>query len=186
MCWTVIREKCPGSSFLTVKRPLITTSYFDVMTERKFDLKLIPKFDGSASGPSVVKWMEKAELVWKMCQVKHMELIIPLRLMGCAFTVFQQLKEEDKRDFDQIKAALYTAFAGDGFMAFDQVVEQRLHHGELVDVYLAELRWLSVLFWGISDQGLACVFVRGLLDQVKSLLRASTHLDGLSIDQLLA
>ena len=129
------------------------------MTEGKFDLKLIPEFDGSASGLSVVEWMEKAELVCKMCQVKHMEFIIPLRLMDGAFTIFQQLKEEDKRDFDWIKAALCTAFAVDGFMAFDQFVNRRLHHGESVDVYLAELRRLSVLFEGISDQGLACVFV---------------------------
>ena len=61
------------------------------MTEGKFDLKLIPEFDNSASGSSVVEWMEKAELVCKMYQVKHMELIIPLRLMSGAFTVFQQL-----------------------------------------------------------------------------------------------
>ena len=158
LCWTVICEKCPGSSFLTVKQPLITTSYFSIMTEGKFDLKLILEFDGSASGPSIIKWMEKAELVCKMCQVKHMELIIPLRLMGGAFTVFQQLKEEDKRDFERIKAALYTAFAVDGFMAFDQFVERWLHHGNLVDVYLAELRRLLVLFGGISDQGLACTW----------------------------
>ena len=65
------------------------------MTEGKFDLKLIPEFEGSAS---VVEWIEKAELVCKMCQGKHMELIIPLRLMSGALTVFQQLKEEDKRD----------------------------------------------------------------------------------------
>ena len=45
--------------------------------------------------------------------------------------------------------------------------------------------WHSVLFGGISDQGLACAFVRGLPDRVKSLLRASTRMDVLSIDQLL-
>ena len=106
--------------------------------------------------------------------------------MGGAFTVFQQLKEEDKRDFDRIKAALYTAFAMVGFMAFDQFVKRRLHHRELVDVYLAELRRLSVLFGGVIDQGLACVFMRGLPDWVKSLLHVSTCMDGLSIDQLLA
>ena len=64
------------------------------------------------------KWKEKAELVCKMCQVKHIGFIIPLRLIGGAFTVFQQLNEEDKRDFDQIKATLSTAFATDGFMTF--------------------------------------------------------------------
>ena len=176
----MIREKCPGSSFLTVKRPLITTSYFVIKTEGKFE------FDSSASEPSVVEWMEKAELVCKMCQVKHIELAIPLRLMGGAFIVFQQLKEEDKRDFDQIKDALHTTFATDGFMTFDQFVKRRLHHGESVDVYLAVLRRLSVLFGGISDQGLVCALVRGLLKRVKSLLHVSTRMDGLSIDQLLA
>ena len=78
-----------------------------------------------------------------------MELIIPLRLMDGAFVVFQQFKEEYKRDFDWMKAALYTGFAADGFMAFDQ-------------------------------------FVWWLPDRVKSLLCASTRMDGLSIEQLLA
>ena len=88
--------------------------------------------------------------------------------MGGAFAVFHQLKEEDKREFDRIKAALYTAFVADRFMAFDQFAERRLHHGESVDVYQAELRRLLVLFGGISDQGRACAFVRRLLDRVKS------------------
>ena len=48
-------DKYPGSSFLTVKQTLITTNYFGVMTDEKFDLKLIPEFDGSASRPLVVE-----------------------------------------------------------------------------------------------------------------------------------
>ena len=51
------------------------------MTEGKFDLNLISEFNSSASGPLVVKWMEKAELVCKMCQMKHQVL---LRFMGDA------------------------------------------------------------------------------------------------------
>ena len=43
------------------------------ITEGKFDLKLIPEFDSSASGPSVVEWIEKADLICKMGQVKHPE-----------------------------------------------------------------------------------------------------------------
>ena len=95
-------------------------------------------------------------------------------------------RKKIKKDFDRIKAAQYTAFAVDGFMASDQFVDRWVHHGESVDVYLGELRRLSVLFGEISDQGLACAFVRGLPDRVKSLLRVSTRMDGLSIDQLLA
>ena len=65
--------------------------------------------------------------------------------MGGAFISFQQLMEEDKRDFNWINAALYTAFAADGFMAFDQFVERWLHHGESVDVYVAIAEAFSVV-----------------------------------------
>ena len=43
------------------------------MTEVKFELKLIAGFNGFVSGPSVVEWMENAELVCKMCQMKYPE-----------------------------------------------------------------------------------------------------------------
>lgn len=69
-----------------------TTSYFvlpiSIMLEGKFNMKLIPGFDGLASGLSVVKWVEKSELVCKMCIVKHLEHIISLRLLGGAFGVY--------------------------------------------------------------------------------------------------
>lgn len=64
-------------------------------------------------------------------------------------------------------------------MAYEQFTEPRLHRGESVDVYLAVLRKLAVLF------GLACAFIRGLLEQVKGLLRASTRMDALAIALLL-
>ena len=68
------------------------------MTEGKFDLKLIPEFDSSPSGPSMVAWMEEAELVCKMRQMKHPEHS-PLKA-----DVYQQLKEEEKGDFSLIKS----------------------------------------------------------------------------------
>lgn len=46
------------------------------------------KFDGSAFGPSAVEWIEKAELVCTMCQVKCSEHVVPLRLMSGAFVVY--------------------------------------------------------------------------------------------------
>ena len=68
--------------------------------------------------------------------MKHMEHIVLLRLMGNAFAVYQQLKEED---FSQIKSVLCTAFVTDGFLANEQFVKQCLCPGESVDIYLAEL-----------------------------------------------
>ena len=72
--------------------PSWSISYFGNNDSREvWPQKNIPKFNGSASG-SVVNWMEKAELVYKMCQMKHLEHIVPLRLMSGVLTVYQQLK----------------------------------------------------------------------------------------------
>ena len=49
-----------------------------------------------------------------------------------------------------------------------------------------ELRRLSVLFGGMSYWDSACVFVWGLSDKAKCLLRTLTQMDNLSIDQLWA
>ena len=75
---------------------------------------------------------------------------------------------------------MYTAFVVDGFLAYEQFAEQHLCPGESVDVYLAELQRLSVLFGGMSDSGMMCVFVLGLQDQVKHLC-TSARMDYLSI-----
>ena len=69
-----------------------------------------------------------------------MGTVLPLRLTGGAFAVYQQLTEEDKRDSGKIKLALRTAFAVDSFTAYELFVSQRLQPGETVDVLLAELR----------------------------------------------
>lgn len=70
------------------------------MTEPKFDLKLIPEFDGLASGLPLVEWIEKLELVCRLCGVKSLEHMIPLRLTGRAFAVYQQLDDKAKSDVD--------------------------------------------------------------------------------------
>ena len=48
----------------------------------RFDLKLIPEFDGSPTSSSVVEWVEKAKCVCKLFRIKESALVIPLRLMS--------------------------------------------------------------------------------------------------------
>lgn len=38
--------------------------------DSKFDLKLIPEFDRSATSLSIVEWVEKVEPIWRMCSLK--------------------------------------------------------------------------------------------------------------------
>ena len=81
----------PGSSLREIIHPK-TTSYIGIMGDR-FDLKLIPEFVGSTP---VHDWVEKAEQHCLLSGVKNIEHVIPLRLSGGAFTVYQQLSAEKK------------------------------------------------------------------------------------------
>ena len=148
------------------------------------ELRLIPEFSGDAT-QNVVEWLEKAELVCNLRGIAHLESVIPLRLTGGAFAVYQQLPDADKRDSGKITKALRTAFAVDSFTAYEQFVGRRLQPGETVDVFLAELRRLAVPFGGLSDKMLACAFVAGLPDTVKQLLRAGSRMDELPLAHIL-
>ena len=92
--------------------------------------------------------------------------VVPLRLTDGAFVVYQQLAETDKENFNRIREALLKAFAFDAFVAYEQFVTRKLKHGEAVDVYLAELRRLSILIGGLPDRAIACAFVAGLPEEV--------------------
>jgi len=149
------------------------------------ELRLIPEFGGGGS-QDVVEWLDKAGLVCELRGILRPETVIPLRLTGGAFAVYQQLPPDDKKDFGKIKQALYTAFAADSFVAYEQFIARKLQPGETVDVFLAELRKLATFLCGLPDIVLSCAFVAGLPDAVRQLLRASCRMDMLTIEQLLA
>ena len=150
----------------------------------RFDLKLIPEFDGSPTGPSVVEWFEKAECICRLCKIKKTTLVIPLRLRKGAYAVYQQLG--DDAGLEEIKQALYAAFGADPFVTWRRFTKWRLDPGETVDVYLANLRRLATLFGGVNDRILGCNFLVGLPDDASRLLQASSKLNELRLDKLLA
>ena len=139
----------------------------------KFDLRLIPKFDSSPMGLSVIKWFEKAKQVCKLFRIKEPSMVIPLRLTKGAYVIYQQLG--DDVNLEEIKRALYTAFETDSFIAWKQFVGQQLN-----------LRRFVVPFGRATDGILEYTFLAGLLDDVSQLLQASLRWDELGIDKLLA
>ncbi|CAM1324825.1 Uncharacterised protein r2_g3371 [Pycnogonum litorale] len=114
------------------------------------ELRLIPEFDGSAA-QSVVDWFDRAELVCRLRGLNRLECVIPLRLAGGAFAVYQQLPTADRGDIARIKEALYAAFAPDSF-AYEQFISRKLRTGESVDVFLAAIRGLSLPLGGLSEK----------------------------------
>lgn len=147
------------------------------------ELRLIPDFSGE--GPSVQEWLEKVELVCELRGIKNVEKIIPLRLTGHAFAVYQQLCKKDKDDLDAIKSALIGAFGIDQFTAYDMFVGRHLGAGESVDVYLADLRKLASAFGGASERLLSCAFVAGLPEATKRMLKAGARIETMTLTDIL-
>ena len=160
------------------------TSYklFRQLIMSSFDLKLIPEFDGTGD---VVDWIEKVEMVCNLHQpAADSVTVIPLRLKGGASAVYRQLPEVDRREAVKVKAALRRAFAADKYTAYEKFSARRLHTGESVDVYLADLQQLCTLFGGMSEEGLGCAFVAGLPDSVKQMLRAGARMESLTLSEV--
>ena len=105
----------------------------------------------------MVEWLE--ELVYSLSGGKWFDYVIPLGLTRRVFVVYQQLTKDKKFDAVQIKEALVTAFVTHKFIAYDQFETCILLPGETINVYLADLQKKSVLFGGIPDSVMACIFV---------------------------
>ena len=151
-----------------------------------FDSKLIPLFDGTDTRQSVVEWGEKAELECRLSGVKNIECVVPMRLLGGTYAVSQQLSEEKRPDFACIKDVLYTAFSLNPVTAYKQFAAHRLHPGEMVDVFFAELCKLTTRFGGMTERGLVCTFIAGLPEHAEKLLQATIRVDNLPISEILA
>ena len=72
------------------------------MSESSLDLRLIPEFGGSPV-ESVTEWLEKLELICRLRNVTDLQTVIPLKLTGGAFAVYQHLSDEKKKDVGEVK-----------------------------------------------------------------------------------
>ena len=78
-----------------------------------------------------------------------------------------------------------TAFVLDKFTEYEKFEARVLHPGE-TDLYLADLQILSILFGGMPESMMVCLFGQGLAGPVKRLLRSSSRMDDMSLEELLA
>ena len=149
-----------------------------------FDSRLIPEFGGD-NAADIVEWFTRAEVLCKHHGV-DLALVLPARLTGGAFAVWLQMPEHHRRSAEAVRNALYNAFAMDPLAAYDAYTSRRLQPGESVDVYLADLRRLATLYGGVPDRALACAFIAGLPDTVRSTIRAGTRAESLELVGIVA
>ena len=120
----------------------------------------------------VCVWLNKFNLAAKLQGVEDIAKVLPLLLGGSAFAVYDQLSDEAKANGVKIEDALLHAFAMDRFSAYDAFRVRSLRQGEVVDVYLTELRQLSRLAKMENEDLLRNAFIAGLPPSVSGHLRA--------------
>jgi hypothetical protein len=140
---------------------------------------IIRQYDGQGD---FLEWLRKLELVATLQDIKDIEKFLPLFLSGGAFSVYESLDDEVKRDAGKLSQALTNAFSMNSCAAYEAFACRRYLTGESVDVYLSELRRLARLVHAtISDEWIKCAFIAGLPDDAKKQLQAASALDTMSL-----
>ena len=153
------------------------------MAEGNFNLKLVPEYNGTMS---VVDWLERVDLICKLSGVDEVKQVIPLRLAGGIFNIYQQLLDADKTNVTWVKAALCRAFALDPCEAYKQFSRRTLRLDESVDGFYTALKKLSTLFGRVLDQTLKYAFMAGLSVHTQELLGASADIDHFPMESILS
>ena len=142
--------------------------------------------DYNTSGEFSV-WIEKLELVATLQKITDKLAFLPLFLSGPAFSVYQQLSDDTKADYDKLKKELTTAFSTNSFSSYEQLRNRVLSEGELVDVYLADLRRLvNLMGQTVADPLLRCAFVAGLPADISLQLRSSVDVESMELSTLVS
>lgn len=145
--------------------------------------EIIPLYNGEGD---FAEWLQKLELVADIQGVKKLEDFLPLFLTGGAFAVFLSLSAVDRKNYKAIVQALTQAFVTNPFAAYESLIARRLHPGESVDVYLAEITKLARIMCpsGAAEELIKCAFVSGLPSVSKTQLQASCALRTMSLAEV--
>ena len=149
---------------------------------RHFDTRHIPEFSGAAN---VAEWFTRAEKLCRRRGVSFTE-VLPERLTGAAFAVWDQLSDEAQDSMETVRDALYDAFALNRHAAYAAFQNRELQPGESADTYLADLRRLIALVSddAFPDSVLDAKFISGLPAPVRSQLKAGTRAQRLPLSDL--
>lgn len=150
-----------------------------------FDVRLMPEFNGSDGDISIAEWYSKVTWICKLHKVTDLTLVIPLRLTGNAYRIYNQLSDEDKLDIAAVKSALFKAFEVDAFCAYERLHSRRLERGEPVDAYLADIKRLALLAGGLNEKAIGSAFVFGLPEEVRRTLRTNARMAEMDVSELL-
>ena len=126
-------------------------------------------------------WLRKVKLVAKLKKIDSLANFIPLFLEGSAFSVYDQMSEDDKLEGSKIEKTLLDAFAMNIYSAYDMFRTRMWKDGEAVDSYLADLKKLARRCDIDDDILLKLAFICGLPTSVSCTLRASSRVNQMTL-----
>ena len=107
----------------------------------------------------------------------RVEYVLPLRLRGGALAVYRQLRQEQRTDPEECIQWMHS-------MDF---TARRLRQNETVDEFLADLHRLTRLVGEpLPECWMTCAFASGLPQHIRQLLRASSRMETMTLEELLA
>lgn len=154
------------------------------MTTLKFG-DIITKYEDAQTSGDIADWLERLELVAQIQKITELTAFLPLFLHGPAFAVYKQLDDDQKKDYEKLKAAMIQAFGVNCYAAYDQLQRRVLLEGETVDVYLSELRKLvSLMGQKEPEPLLRCAFMAGLPFDISIQLKSMAAVETLTLNEL--
>ena len=146
--------------------------------------EIVRKYVDSTTTGDISDWTKRLELVTKLENSEgKLATILPMLLDGPAFAVYKQLSDEDKADVKKSKEALLAAFGVECYQAYQQFTSKRMRGGESVDVFMADLRKLSLLI-GMKKEVepmLKCAFITGLPFGVSIQVKSIAGLERMTV-----
>lgn len=146
---------------------------------------VLPRYNGLSD---ISTWLKQAELAKDMLKLDSLVTVIPMFLDKDAFTTYDHMSTDDKKDIEKIKTALIKTFAIDVYSAYEQLASRSWAGGESVNSYLADLKRLAKLAGVGQNDGdtlLKLSFVTGLPKHVAAQIRATPKLGGMDICEIL-
>ena len=124
-------------------------------------LKLTEILEPFSGEGDIVEWLKKVKLVVKLKKKGKLNCIVPLLLRGNAFSVYDQMKDEDKENGEKIEEALVNAFSIGRFTAYASFINRRFNLFEPVNVFFSDLKRLASLAKMTNDDVILNAFVCG-------------------------
>ena len=146
--------------------------------------RVIKPFNGEGD---VSAWLAKVELVASLTGVKDVAKLLPLYLEGGALSLYLELDDSKRGDYNLLSKELLKAYSDSEFVAFSKLKNLKWA-GEQVDVYANEIRRLArgcALKGEALEQLVKLTFITGFPDSISVELQQIQGIENMKVSDVI-